>query len=311
MSHDYYELLGVPPDAGPGEIRRAYHRRAQELHPDASGDGSTAGRFHEATVAYETLCDPLRRRRYDEARARAEQAERRLSQEAEERRRAAQEAERRRREAEAASAAAAEGRTEQPAHNEYEDMLHGRWVAEQIVRQREPWFERYLARERRRREKQVARAQRWGKPFASPVYLLCGVLMCVACVLVTLFALSKREEALESHRADPRATATVTSFDKDEHFLCCGAGRDIEVEFRDRDGRRQSATLHSLSTDYRVGQEVKVAYDRDDPKRADFADPCEGGSQRCYTSRSYFMAIGFAWLIGILFLTAFSPRPLS
>ncbi|GEM_PF-2393672 len=60
----HYEVLGVPRDAEPQQIKSAYREIAKEHHPDA-GRSSDTKRFHEAQHAYEVLSDRLSREQYD------------------------------------------------------------------------------------------------------------------------------------------------------------------------------------------------------------------------------------------------------
>lgn len=61
---DYFEILGVKPDADITAINEAYRRRAKEVHPDRTGDDGSHERFTELQDAYETLIDARRSERY-------------------------------------------------------------------------------------------------------------------------------------------------------------------------------------------------------------------------------------------------------
>lgn len=66
MSKDLYSILGVPRTASHADIRRAYKRKAKDLHPDLHPDDAVkADAFKAASTAYEILGDEAKRAQYD------------------------------------------------------------------------------------------------------------------------------------------------------------------------------------------------------------------------------------------------------
>ena len=66
---DYYQVLGVPKNAGQADIKKAYRKLAQRFHPDAnSGDKSAEERFKEISAAYDVVGDEAKRKQYDQVR---------------------------------------------------------------------------------------------------------------------------------------------------------------------------------------------------------------------------------------------------
>lgn len=64
--HTAYAILGIPEDADPEMIRKAWRALAMRYHPDRNpGDTDAERRFKELSAAWETLGDAERRNAYD------------------------------------------------------------------------------------------------------------------------------------------------------------------------------------------------------------------------------------------------------
>jgi curved DNA-binding protein CbpA len=75
---DPYEILGIPRSATQEEIRAAWKRRAQQLHPDVCKDSDASERFNEAHTAY-VMLSTVARARSEASRIGAEQLWARVS----------------------------------------------------------------------------------------------------------------------------------------------------------------------------------------------------------------------------------------
>ena len=65
MAKDLYEVLGVSRTAGDDEIKKAFRRKARELHPDVNKAPDAEDKFKELNEAYDVLSDPQKRAQYD------------------------------------------------------------------------------------------------------------------------------------------------------------------------------------------------------------------------------------------------------
>src|ERR1043165_9992072 len=74
VKRDYYQLLGVRPDASADDIRSAYRKRISVIHPDRFDASRQPEQWQaanemlmELNIAYDILHHPYKRARYDES----------------------------------------------------------------------------------------------------------------------------------------------------------------------------------------------------------------------------------------------------
>ena len=62
---NYYEILGLKPNASKNEIKKSYHKLAIQFHPDKTNNKNDQDKFKKISEAYSVLYDNDKRKQYD------------------------------------------------------------------------------------------------------------------------------------------------------------------------------------------------------------------------------------------------------
>jgi DnaJ-class molecular chaperone len=62
---DFYKILGVPRNATPKQIKKAYRKLSLKYHPDKNKSKNAQSMFVKVSNAYEVLSDEKKRQQYD------------------------------------------------------------------------------------------------------------------------------------------------------------------------------------------------------------------------------------------------------
>lgn len=66
MQFEYYSILEIAREATPEEIKKAYRKKAMDLHPDRhGGDKAKEADFKKLNEAYSVLSDEQKKAHYD------------------------------------------------------------------------------------------------------------------------------------------------------------------------------------------------------------------------------------------------------
>lgn len=66
LAYEYYDILGVERDASEADIKKAFRRKARQLHPDVNKAPDAEEQFKQLNEAYDCLSDPNKKRMYDQ-----------------------------------------------------------------------------------------------------------------------------------------------------------------------------------------------------------------------------------------------------